>query len=148
VQWSERVQQSEDALMRLPHHIVQPRNYPAIINPIPPPRFNIKYIHESCFANTKGVQKKMADTQTFDTIPILPLSHAGDPDKKPKFLSDLRHALLNVGFLYLSETGLPDQLIRDVIKECQSFFRDLPEEEKEKIEMKNQRSFLGWSRVS
>jgi isopenicillin N synthase-like dioxygenase len=90
----------------------------------------------------------MAETQTFDTIPILPLSHALDPTTKPKFLSDLRHALLNVGFLYLSETGLPDQLIKDVIKECQSFFRDLPQEEKERIEMKNQKSFLGWSRVS
>jgi isopenicillin N synthase-like dioxygenase len=90
----------------------------------------------------------MAETQTFDTIPILALSHARDPSTKPKFLSDLRHALLNVGFLYLSETGLPDQLIRDVINECQKFFRELPEEEKEKIEMKNQKSFLGWSRVS
>jgi isopenicillin N synthase-like dioxygenase len=90
----------------------------------------------------------MAETQTFDTIPILPLSHALDPATKPQFLSDLRHALLNVGFLYLSETGLPDHLIKDVIKECQSFFRDLPQEEKERIEMKNQKSFLGWSRVS
>jgi hypothetical protein len=90
----------------------------------------------------------MVETQTFDTIPILPLSHALDPATKPKFLEDLRHALLNVGFLYLSETGLPDQLIKDVIRECQGFFKELPQEEKEKIEMKNEKSFLGWSRVS
>jgi isopenicillin N synthase-like dioxygenase len=90
----------------------------------------------------------MAETQTFDTIPILPLSRALDPATKPKFLEDLRHALLNVGFLYLSETGLPDQLIKDVIRECQGFFKELPQEEKERIEMKNEKSFLGWSRVS
>lgn len=90
----------------------------------------------------------MAETQTFDTIPVLPLSYALDPSTKPKFLQDLRHALLNVGFLYLSETGLPDQLIKDVIRECQGFFKELPQEEKERIEMKNEKSFLGWSRVS
>ena len=92
----------------------------------------------------------MAETapQTFSSLPILPLSHALDPTTKPKFLEDLRHALLNVGFLYLSETGLPDQLIKDVITECQGFFVKLPQEEKERIEMKNEKSFLGWSRVS
>lgn len=90
----------------------------------------------------------MAQLQTFSSIPILPLSQALNPDTKPKFLEDLRSALLNVGFLYLSETGLPDRLIKDVIKECQGFFQDLPQEEKERIEMKNAKSFLGWSRVS
>jgi isopenicillin N synthase-like dioxygenase len=86
--------------------------------------------------------------ETFSSLPILPLSHALDPATKPKFLEDLRHALLNVGFLYLSETGLPDQLIKDVNDECQGFFVKLPQEEKERIEMKNEKSFLGWSRVS
>jgi isopenicillin N synthase-like dioxygenase len=91
----------------------------------------------------------MADTsQTFTTLPILPLSAALDPATKPQFLQDLRSALLNVGFLYLSETGLPEQLVQDVIKECGQFFEKLPREEKERIEMKNEKSFLGWSRVS
>lgn len=86
--------------------------------------------------------------ETFSTLPILPLSHALDPKTKPKFLEDLRHALLNVGFLYLRETGLPEQLISDVKKQCHDFFVKLPQEEKERIEMKNEKSFLGWSRVS
>jgi len=88
-----------------------------------------------------------AEAQTFTQLPVLPLSRALDPHTKPQFLSDLRSALLNVGFLYLSETGLPDKLIRDVIAECKGFFENLPQEEKERIEMKNQRSFLGWSRL-
>lgn len=86
--------------------------------------------------------------ETFNSLPILPLSQALDPKTKPKFLEDLRYALLNVGFLYLSETGLPEQLIKDVIDKCQGFFKELPQEEKERIEMKNEKSFLGWSRVS
>jgi uncharacterized membrane protein YidH (DUF202 family) len=90
----------------------------------------------------------MSPTQTFTTLPILPLSSALDPATKPAFLAALRSALLNVGFLYLSETGLPDALVSDVIAECKLFFEALPQEEKERIEMKNERSFLGWSRVS
>ena len=85
---------------------------------------------------------------TFSTLPILPLSHALSPDTKPQFLKDLRSALLNVGFLYLSETGLPEGLVADVVAECKRFFETLPWEEKERIEMKNEKSFLGWSRVS
>jgi hypothetical protein len=38
--------------------------------------------------------------------------------------------------------------VQDVIRECRGFFKDLPLAEKEKIEMKNEKSFLGWSRVS
>ena len=86
--------------------------------------------------------------QPFSSLPILPLSHALNPTTKPRFLADLRHALLNVGFLYLSETGLPEQLVKDVIRECRGFFVELPQGEKEKIEMRNEKSFLGWSRVS
>lgn len=88
------------------------------------------------------------EPRTFSQIPILPLSQARDPKTKPQFLDSLRDALLNVGFLYLSETGLPDDLVQDVIQECHKFFEELSWEEKEKIEMKNQKSFLGWSRVS
>lgn len=86
--------------------------------------------------------------QPFSQIPILPLSAALSPDTKPQFLADLRSALLHVGFLYLSETGLPEALVQHVIGECRGFFEELPVEEKERIEMKNEKSFLGWSRVS
>ncbi|KAF2751166.1 Clavaminate synthase-like protein [Sporormia fimetaria CBS 119925] len=88
-----------------------------------------------------------SQAETFKTLPILPLSQALNPETKPQFLADLRHALLNVGFLYLSETGIPDSLVEDVIRECRDFFEKLPLEEKERIEMKNEKSFLGWSRV-
>lgn len=89
----------------------------------------------------------MSEPQTFIELPILPLSQALDPETKPQFLERLRDALLNVGFLYLSETGIPDELIQEVVRECRDFFEKLPQEEKEKIEMKNEKSFLGWSRL-
>ena len=84
---------------------------------------------------------------SFSQIPTLALSQARDPSTKPAFLASLRDALLNVGFLYLSDTGLPQPLIDDVIRECRAFFEELPEDEKIKVEMKNEKSFLGYSRL-
>lgn len=86
--------------------------------------------------------------ETFTNLPILPLSAALSPDTKPQFLADLRSALLHVGFLYLTDTGLPDDVVHGVVRECVAFFDTLPLHQKERIEMKNEKSFLGWSRVS
>lgn len=84
---------------------------------------------------------------SFTEIPILDLSFARQEDTKPRFLTDLRDALLNVGFLYLKNTGIEQELYDEVCQEGIAFF-DLPEEEKLRIEMRNQPSFLGYSRVS
>jgi isopenicillin N synthase-like dioxygenase len=101
---------------------------------------------------------------SFDSIPILDLSLAKNPATKPEFLDQLQHALLEVGFLYLKNVGIPEELTQDVIREGVAFF-DLPMEEKcdalipnctisiltlqrrLKIEMKNAPSFLGYSRL-
>ncbi|KAK7962279.1 uncharacterized protein PG986_003104 [Apiospora aurea] len=84
---------------------------------------------------------------SFTEIPILDLALARDPATKPGFLADLRHALMEVGFLYLKNVGISDELFARVIKEGRSFF-DIPTEEKLKIEMKNAPSFLGYSQLS
>ncbi len=65
----------------------------------------------------------------FTSIPILDLSLAGNPETKPAFLDDLRYALLEVGFLYLKNVGIPDELYEQVIEEGKAFF-DIPIEEK------------------
>lgn len=83
----------------------------------------------------------------FTEIPILDLDLARLNDTKAEFLASLREALLNVGFLYLKNAGIEQELYDEVCKEGISFF-DLPDEEKLRIEMKNQPSFLGYSRVS
>ncbi|RDW72985.1 hypothetical protein BP6252_06892 [Coleophoma cylindrospora] len=83
---------------------------------------------------------------SFDSIPILDLSLAKDPATKAGFLSQLRHALLEVGFLYLRNVGIPPSLTAQVIQEGVSFF-SLPQSEKLAIEMQNAPSFLGYSRL-
>ncbi|KAK3713370.1 hypothetical protein LTR37_008562 [Vermiconidia calcicola] len=82
----------------------------------------------------------------FTEIPILDLSESGSEDTKPQFLEKLRDALLNVGFLYIKDAGIDQDLYDRVCEEGIRFF-DLPDEEKLRIEMKNKASFLGYSRL-
>ena len=66
---------------------------------------------------------------SFTSIPVLDLSLADDRATKPAFLADLRHALLEVGFLYLKNVGISDDFFNQVISEGRAFF-DIPTEEK------------------
>lgn len=66
---------------------------------------------------------------SFKEIPILDMALASDPATKPAFLADLRHALMEVGFLYLRNVGISDALFDQVISEGKAFF-DIPQEEK------------------
>lgn len=79
---------------------------------------------------------------SFHAIPVLDLSLSRHPNTKPAFLGSLRNALLDVGFLYIKDTGINDALVHDVIEQGKAFF-DLPEEQKLEIQMKNVPSFLG-----
>jgi len=87
---------------------------------------------------------------SFTSIPVLSLAEARDASTKSEFLTQLRQTLLEVGFCYISDTGIPSELIRQVREQTFAFFDEdvLPAPEKERIEMKNEKSFLGWSRVN
>ncbi|KAI4099777.1 MAG: hypothetical protein LQ339_005799 [Xanthoria mediterranea] len=82
----------------------------------------------------------------FNSIPILDLSLARDANTKPSFLESLRSALLEVGFLYVKNTGIDDELIEHVIGQGKAFF-DLPEDKKLEVQMKNAASFLGYNKL-
>ncbi|CAK3767128.1 2-oxoglutarate-dependent dioxygenase DIN11 [Lecanosticta acicola] len=82
----------------------------------------------------------------FQEIPVLDLSKARSPETKSDFLKDLLDALLTVGFLYIKNTGIPQETFDRVCEEGIKFF-DLPEAEKLRIEMKQKPSFLGYSRL-
>ena len=83
---------------------------------------------------------------SFSAIPVLDLSLVRNQDTKPAFLESLRNALLNVGFLYIKNTGIDDSLIQDVIEQGKAFFA-LPDEKKLEIQMKKKPSFLGTEKV-
>ena len=79
---------------------------------------------------------------SFSSIPVLDLSLARNESTKPAFLESLRDALLDVGFLYIKNTGIDESLTHDVIEQGKGFF-ELPEEKKLEVQMKNEPSFLG-----
>ena len=83
---------------------------------------------------------------SFSAIPVLDLALVRNQDTKPAFLESLRNALLDVGFLYIKNTGIDDSLIQDVIEHGKAFF-DLPNEKKLEIQMKKKPSFLGTEKL-
>lgn len=66
---------------------------------------------------------------SFTSIPILDLDLSRDPATKPEFLNQLRDALMEVGFLYLKNVGISQELWDEVIRQGKGFF-DIPQEEK------------------
>lgn len=66
---------------------------------------------------------------SFKSIPVLDLALADDPATKPAFLADLREALMEVGFLYIKNVGISDELFKKVVTLGRAFF-NIPLEEK------------------
>lgn len=83
-------------------------------------------------------------TADFSSIPILDFALTNDEACKPEFIDQLRHALINVGFLYLKNHTVPQQVVDDLIAYIPRLF-DLPQEAKNKIFMANSPHFLGYS---
>lgn len=82
----------------------------------------------------------------FSSVPVLDYALVSDPSRKPEFISELRHALINVGFLYLSNAPVSKTDIDDLIEYIPRLFA-LPQEAKDKILMANSPHFLGYSRL-
>lgn len=84
----------------------------------------------------------MASAHNFDSIPIIDLSLAATD--KPRLLAQLRHALTDVGFLYVVNHGVPATAISDVVQALPRLFA-LPPGAKEGVALRNSPHFLGYS---
>ncbi|KAK0732285.1 hypothetical protein B0H67DRAFT_679736 [Lasiosphaeris hirsuta] len=69
----------------------------------------------------------------FTIIPTIDLSLAQSPETKPLLLSELRSTLVRVGFFYVKNHGIPEQVQQDAIEQSAKFF-ELPLEEELEIE--------------
>ncbi|OIW26219.1 Clavaminate synthase-like protein [Coniochaeta ligniaria NRRL 30616] len=79
-------------------------------------------------------------------IPTIDLSLAVDPATRPAVLEKLRHALTDVGFLYLSNHHVPPTVINAVIDSLPTLF-GLPSQAKIEVALENSPHFLGYSAV-
>lgn len=81
----------------------------------------------------------------FSAIPVVDWQRLQDPGTKPHALSQLREAIFQVGFLYLTNHGLEDLVLRAHDKLPELF--DLSDEVKERCNMINSPSFVGYTRL-
>jgi len=84
-------------------------------------------------------------TTNFSTVPVLDYALVCDPIRRPEFIAELRHALVNVGFMYLSNPPVDQNNIDALIGYIPRLFA-LPQEDKDKICMANSPHFLGYSK--
>ncbi|KAH7923163.1 Clavaminate synthase-like protein [Leucogyrophana mollusca] len=82
----------------------------------------------------------------FSSVPLLDFSLISSDATKPEFISQLRHALINVGFLYLKNHTVDKQVVDDLIAYIPKLF-ELPQDAKNKIFMANSPHFLGYSKL-
>ncbi|OKL57253.1 hypothetical protein UA08_07419 [Talaromyces atroroseus] len=94
----------------------------------------------------KDTSKVLANGDVFTSVPLLDYAEATSPSTRSKFLKELKDAIVNVGFFYLKNTSVPDQVQTDFTQQSIALF-DLPLEKKLEIEMVNSKHFLGYARL-
>lgn len=71
---------------------------------------------------------------------------ATSPASRSVFLEKLKDAIVNVGFFYLENPGVPENLYQQLFEQSSALF-NLPLEKKLEIDMVNSKHFLGYSRL-
>lgn len=89
-------------------------------------------------------------SMSFQEIPLLDLREALDPSRKSAFLSKLQHAVIDVGFLLLTNYELvgPSQKDLERIRNEAVGFFALPQDVKNGCEMIHLKHFLGYTRLA
>jgi isopenicillin N synthase-like dioxygenase len=77
-------------------------------------------------------------------IPVLDLKFANDTAKRGLLLDQLRDALFNVGFLYICNHGVSEEVIGSLSSKLPTLFH-LPPERKRELSKTNSPQFLGFS---
>lgn len=78
------------------------------------------------------------------TIPLLDLSLASDLEQRETLLEELYHAFFNVGFLFIKNHGIPQEIIDDLVERLPQLFC-LPADQKLKVSKLNSPHFLGYN---
>lgn len=79
-------------------------------------------------------------TNSFTSIPRIDLSVSDEPS----LLANLRHALINVGFLYVENHGVPSSVVSEMQKALPILFALNPDSKAE-VALSNSPHFLGYS---
>lgn len=80
----------------------------------------------------------------FASIPVIDLDDASNPATRGRVVEQLRHVLLNVGFLYIRNHGVPENIIHNLVDALPVLF-NLTDKEKSEVAIHNSPHFLGYS---
>ncbi|KAF8529314.1 Clavaminate synthase-like protein [Hysterangium stoloniferum] len=82
----------------------------------------------------------------FSEIPIIDLQHARNPDfaLRRKIADDIRQACLTVGFFYIKNHGVPEELAIAAVENAKPFWA-LPEPDKLQYDIHNTPNFKGYT---
>lgn len=81
------------------------------------------------------------------TLPILDFARYTQGAERETFLADLRHAARDIGFFYLINHGIDENLQLAVQRESRRFFA-LPDEQKQQVAMIHSPHFRGYNRAA
>lgn len=96
--------------------------------------------------STNGGKDDIVKEDVFTSVPVLDYAESASPSTRPAFLKALKAAIVNVGFFYLKNTGVPDKVQSEFTEQSIALF-NLPLEKKLEIEMVNSKHFLGYARL-
>lgn len=80
----------------------------------------------------------------FTSIPLVDYHDSLSPDTKPRFLSALRSALVDVGFFYLQNPPIEVEVRKALVKTTGAFF-DLPTKRKIELDVAESKHFRGYA---
>ncbi len=79
----------------------------------------------------------------FDAIPIIDISAADTPEKRPDLARAITRAAQNIGFIYITGHRNTPETLHAVLDKARAFF-DLPEAEKRRIDLKMSPHYRGY----
>lgn len=107
---------------------------------------NFLQTNKNATASTNGGNDDIVKEDVFTSVPVLDYAESALPSTRPAFLKALKAAIVNVGFFYLKNTGVPDKVQSEFTEQSIALF-NLPLEKKLEIEMVNSKHFLGYARL-
>jgi isopenicillin N synthase-like dioxygenase len=87
-----------------------------------------------------------SETTSFRSIPIIDLtkSFSASLTDRQEVARQINDACTTVGFFYITDHGIPEEICSNVLNLAHRFFHELPQSSKEAIHMKNSNHFRGY----
>ncbi|KAJ5713119.1 uncharacterized protein N7483_010300 [Penicillium malachiteum] len=93
-------------------------------------------------------QAEASQAANCDQIPVIDLSYlnSSNPEERQQLARNIYDACTQVGFFYIKNHGIPEEMVTGIHRAAESFFA-LPEEQKMKLYIGNSQKFRGYSPI-